>query len=96
MSKEINFETKDCGIGDNNSAAKFNGKGSVRHLNDVRREKIISALQEDKFTWIKILKFIKIDLKEIKDILNKKGIIIETETLKDFLKELGVIFNQPR
>jgi hypothetical protein len=78
----------------NISSHKFNGKGSVRHLNDVKKEKIINTIQEDKALWTKILKFTKIELKEVKEVLNKKGYIVENEILKNYLSELGVIFYQ--
>jgi hypothetical protein len=86
---------------DNISLSKLNdfasiGKSSVRHLNDIKKEKIVAAIQEDKNLWIKILTFNKIELKDVKDVLNKKGVICENEILKDYLTELGALINQPR
>jgi len=72
------------------------GKSNIKHLNDVKKEKIISSIQEDPNLWIKILRFNKVELKEIKEVLNKKGIIVENEILKAFLIELGVMINQIR
>lgn len=71
--------------------SKQNGK-----LNEAKKEKIIAIIQENKEMWMKILKFVKVELKDIKELLNKKGVIVENEILKDYLSELGVIFNQPR
>jgi transposase len=87
---EINMPSQNC------SKQHFNAKSSVRQLNDTKREKIISIIQDDKSLWMKILRFSKVELKDVKEVLNKKGIIIENEILKEFLSELGVIFNQPR
>ncbi len=87
---EINLPSKSC------SKQQFMAKNSARQFNDAKKEKIISVIQDDKILWMKVLRFLKVDLKDVKEVLNKKGIIIENEILKEFLSELGVIFNQPR
>lgn len=79
----------------NNVSSKF-GKGNIKNLTEEKKERIINIIQEDKLIWMKILKFHKLELKEVKDILNKKGIIIENDILKDYLSELGVIIHNPR
>jgi hypothetical protein len=79
----------------NNISSKL-AKGNIKNLTNEKKDKIISIIQEDKIIWMKILKFTKLDLKEIKDVLNKKGIIIENDILKDYLTELGVIIHNPR
>ncbi len=75
------------------TSAKYNEKGSVRHLNEIKKEKIVLAIKDEKSLWIKIMKFTKIEIKELKDVLNKKGIIIENEVLKKYMQELGVLLS---
>ncbi len=73
------------------TSAKYNEKGSVRHLNEIKKEKIVSAIKDEKTLWIKIMTFSKIEIKDLKEVLNKKGIIIENEVLKKYMLELGVL-----
>jgi hypothetical protein len=76
-----------------NDYASSVGKSSIRHLNDNKMEKIIQSIKDDRDLWLKILKFQKVDLKEVKEVLNKKGVIVENESLRSYLTTLGVILN---
>ena len=96
INEEMSSQRNDLNSGSNNISSKALGKVSAKNFNEAKKEKIISIIQEEKSLWIKILKFEKVDLKEIKEIINKKGIIIENEILKEFLSQLGVIFEQQR
>jgi hypothetical protein len=72
---------------------KYNDSLDKKSLNNEKKEKIITLIQEDYELWNKILTFQKVDLKEVKEVINKKGILIENENLKEFLIGLGVLIN---
>ena len=65
-------------------------KKSFKQLDDFKKQNIIKAIKENKEIWTKILRLEKIDLSEIKDIINKKDIIAEKNSLKEFLLEKGI------
>lgn len=93
-----NFEFSQS-LENNNDFCKYSNsvsKAGIKQLNDIKKEKIISAIQEEKELWTKILTFCKIEIKDVKEVLNKRGIIIDNESLREYLGELGVIFNNIR
>ncbi len=63
---------------------------SFKQLDDFKKQNIIKAIKENKEVWTKILRLEKIDISEIKDIINKKDIIAEKNSLKEFLLEKGI------
>jgi hypothetical protein len=65
-------------------------KKSFKQLDDFKKQNIIKAIKENKEVWTKILRLEKIDISEIKDIINKKDIIAEKNSLKEFLLEKGI------
>ncbi len=65
-------------------------KKSFKQLDDFKKQNIIKAIKENKEIWTKILRLEKIDLSEIKDIINKKDIIAEKNSLREFLLEKGI------
>ena len=67
-----------------------NDKNSIKHFDEFKKLNIIKAIKENKEIWTKILRLEKIDLNEIKNIINKKDIIAEKNTLKEFLLEKGI------
>lgn len=67
-----------------------NDKNSIKHFDELKKLNIIKAIKENKEIWTKILRLEKIDLNEIKNIINKKDIIAEKNTLKEFLLEKGI------
>lgn len=71
-----------------------NGKNEIGDYKLLTAEKkiiISNLIKEDNGLWMNILNFKKVDFKKIKDLVVKKGLIIENKVLKEYLKELGVI-----
>ena len=69
----------------------ISSKSNVNIFDDEKKQQIINVIKNDKNLWSKILLFKTVDLKEIKDVLNKEKIIISNSHLKEFLSSLGVI-----
>lgn len=66
---------------------------SIRKQFTEEKKKLITELmRDDTVLWEKILLFKKIDLKEVKAILSKAKLLIENNTLKEFLINLGAVF----
>jgi len=52
---------------------------------------ISNIIKDDTSLWLDILNFKKVNFNRIKELINKKGIIMENKLLKDYLDELGVL-----
>jgi hypothetical protein len=79
---------------DNRAGLVSSSKGAVNKnlFDDDKKAKVILTIQENKDLWGKMLKFLEIDIKDIKEYLTSKGIIVETNNLKDFLSQKGIHF----
>lgn len=79
-----------------NPTYKSNDTETTDNKNILTAEKktqISNILKEDKTLWTNILNFIKVDFKNIKDFLTKKGLIIENKKLREYLDEQGIIYS---
>ena len=64
---------------------------NITELSDEQKKNIIDIIKEDKIIYEKILLFKEISLKEIKVLLNSKGIIVANHLLSQLLINSGVI-----
>ena len=64
---------------------------NIAELSDEQKKNIIDIIKEDKIIYEKILLFKEISLKEIKSLLNSKGIIVANHLLSQLLINSGVI-----
>ena len=67
------------------------GVSRVTELNEEQKKKIIEIIKENKFIYEKILLFKEISIKEIKSLLNSKGIIVPNKSLSQLLINSGVV-----
>ena len=63
----------------------------MTELDDELKKKIIEIIKDNKIIYEKILLFKEISLKEIKSLLNSKGIIIQNHLLSQLLINSGVV-----
>ena len=63
----------------------------MNELNEETKKKIIEIIKENKFIYEKILLFKEVSIKEIKNILNSKGIIVPNQLLSQLLINSGVV-----
>jgi len=92
--------TFDLDIDDNNTDSekdnKINSKSkkdisNMTELDDELKKKIIEIIKENKNIYEKILLFKEISIKEIKTLLNSKGIIVQNHLLSKLLINSGVV-----
>ena len=86
----------DLDIDENNSDSekdkKINNKNTnITELDDELKKKIINIIKDNKTIYEKILLFKEISLKEIKTLLNSKGIIVQNHLLSQLLINSGVV-----
>ncbi len=86
----------DCDNNDNNVSEYDNdnligSKSAENELNDETKKKIIELIKENKNIYEKILLFKEISIKEVKNILNAKGIIVPNNSLSQLLINSGVV-----
>ncbi len=74
-----------------NKSKKNDGNISMTELSDEQKKKIIEIIKDNKTIYEKILLFKEISLKEIKTLLNAKGIIISNHLLTKLLIDSGVV-----
>jgi hypothetical protein len=75
-----------------NSGIASVSKAKGNTFDDEKKMKVITIIQDNRELWGRILKFQELDLKEVKDLLNTKNVIVESNALKDFLTQKGVHF----
>ena len=63
----------------------------MTELDDELKKKIIEIIKENKNIYEKILLFKEISIKEIKTLLNSKGIIVQNHLLSKLLINSGVV-----
>ena len=88
--------TFDCDNNDNisdneNDNNLMGSKSAENELNEETKRKIIELIKENKNIYEKILLFKEISIKEIKNILNSKGIIVPNHSLSQLLINSGVV-----
>ena len=88
--------TFDCDNNDNisdneNDNNLIGSKSAENELNEETKRKIIELIKENKNIYEKILLFKEISIKEIKNILNSKGIIVPNHSLSQLLINSGVV-----
>ena len=67
------------------------GVSRVTELNEEQKKKIIEIIKENKTIYEKLLLFKEISIKEIKTLINSKGIIAPNHLLSQLLINSGVI-----
>ena len=86
--------TFDCENNENISDSdndNFIGSKKNEELNEETKKKIIQIIKDNKTIYEKILLFKEISIKEIKNILNAKGIIVPNHSLSQLLINSGVV-----
>ena len=86
--------TFDCENNENISDSdndNFIGSKKNEELNEETKKKIIRIIKENKNIYEKILLFKEISIKEIKNLLNAKGIIVPNHSLSQLLINSGVV-----
>ena len=86
--------TFDCENNENISDSdndNFIGSKKSEELNEETKKKIIQIIKDNKTIYEKILLFKEISIKEIKNILNAKGIIVPNHSLSQLLINSGVV-----
>jgi len=81
-------------ISDNSDNDNFIGSKNnenINEINDETKKKIIEIIKDNKNIYEKILLFKEISLKDIKNLLNTKGIIVPNHSLSQLLINSGVI-----
>ena len=95
-----NLTTFDCDNNENISedenenltgSKKNENISGMNELNEETKKKIIEIIKENKFIYEKILLFREVSIKEIKNILNSKGIIVPNQLLSQLLINSGVV-----
>ena len=95
-----NLTTFDCDNNENISedenenltgSKKNENISGMNELNEENKKKIIEIIKENKFIYEKILLFKEVSIKEIKNILNSKGIIVPNQLLSQLLINSGVV-----
>ena len=95
-----NLTTFDCDNNENISedenenltgSKKNENISGMNELNEETKKQIIEIIKENKFIYEKILLFKEVSIKEIKNILNSKGIIVPNQLLSQLLINSGVV-----
>ena len=86
---ENNEQISDSSDNDNIIGSKKNE--NINEINDETKKKIIEIIKDNKNIYEKILLFKEVSLKDIKNILNSKGIIVPNHSLSQLLINSGVI-----
>ena len=86
---ENNEQISDSSDNDNFIGSKKNE--NINEINDETKKKIIGIIKDNKTIYEKILLFKEVSLKDIKNILNSKGIIVPNHSLSQLLINSGVI-----
>ena len=84
-------DNNDNNISDNENDNLIGSKNAENELNDETKKKIIELIKENKNIYEKILLFKEISIKEVKNILNAKGIIVPNNSLSQLLINSGVV-----
>ena len=84
-------DNNDNNISDNDIDNLIGSKNAENELNDETKKKIIELIKENKNIYEKILLFKEISIKEVKNILNAKGIIVPNNSLSQLLINSGVV-----
>ena len=84
-------DNNDNNVSDNDNDNLIGSKNAENELNDETKKKIIELIKENKNIYEKILLFKEISIKEIKNILNSKGIIVPNHSLSQLLINSGVV-----
>ena len=94
-----NLTSFDCDYNDKDSendnenleGSKSENVSAMNELNDETKRKIIEIIKDNKNVYEKILLFKEISIKEIKSLLNSKGIIVPNQQLSKLLINSGVV-----
>ena len=84
-------DNNDNNVSDNDNDNLIGSKNAENELNDETKKKIIELIKENKNIYEKILLFKEISIKEVKNILNAKGIIVPNNSLSQLLINSGVV-----
>ena len=84
-------DNNDNNVSDNDNDNLIGSKSAENELNDETKKKIIELIKENKNIYEKILLFKEISIKEVKNILNAKGIIVPNNSLSQLLINSGVV-----
>ena len=84
-------DNNDNNISDNENDNLIGSKNAENELNDETKKKIIELIKENKNIYEKILLFKEISIKEVKNILNAKGIIVPNNSLSQLLINSGAV-----
>ena len=76
---------------ENLEGSKSENVSAMNELNDETKRKIIEIIKDNKNIYEKILLFKEISIKEIKSLLNSKGIIVPNQQLSKLLINSGVV-----
>lgn len=57
-----------------------------------KKKQIIEIIKDSSYLYKRILKFEKIDISELKNVLFAKKLIVELDLLKEFLSQQGVMY----
>jgi hypothetical protein len=87
----IDCDNNDNNVSDNDNDNLIGSKSAENELNDETKKKIIELIKENKNIYEKILLFKEISIKEVKNILNAKGIIVPNNSLSQLLINSGVV-----
>ena len=87
-------DNDDGGENDNKASSKRkDGISSMTELSDDKKKNIIEIIKENKTIYEKILLFKEINLKEIKTLINSKGIIVPNNLLSELLMNAGALLS---
>ena len=94
-----NLTSFDCDYNDKDSenenenleGSKSENVSAMNELNDETKRKIIEIIKNNKNIYEKILLFKEISIKEIKSLLNSKGIIVPNQQLSKLLINSGMV-----
>ena len=76
---------------ENLEGSKSENVSAMNELNDETKRKIIEIIKDNKNIYEKILLFKEISIKEIKSLLNSKGIIVPNQQLSKLLINSGMV-----
>lgn len=63
-----------------------------QHIDEVTKDAMVNYLKENKELWLKILTFKKLNMKDLHKEFSSRGVVIEFETMQEFLSSLGVLY----
>ena len=76
---------------ENDNKIKSKRQENITELSEEQKKAIIETIKENKTIYEKILLFKEISLKEIKSLINAKGIIVPNNLLSQLLIDSGVV-----